>query len=105
MGAHAEQQVVRLQSGTVQATEARAFAVAEMRRLADALESGKLRGAHVQWVENCARVVVVEVDPWCKRCDANIVHECKQQVRMLFTEVEGRSHDLRGDPLEATNGA
>jgi hypothetical protein len=77
-------------AGTVHASEARAFAVAEFRRLANELESGKLRGARIEWREGSARVVVVEVDPWCRRCDANIEHECKRAVRLITTEITGR---------------
>jgi len=76
--------------GSVPESEARAFTVSEFRRLANELESGKLRGARIEWREDAARIVVVEVDPWCKLCDANIQHVCKRAVRMITTEVTGR---------------
>lgn len=88
--AEAAMKIVPVPAGTVAAQEARAFAVAEFRRLADELESGQLRGANISWREDAARVVVVEVDPWCRKCDANIQHECQRQVRMICTEVTGR---------------
>jgi hypothetical protein len=85
--AEAAMNIVQVPAGTVPASEARAFVVSEYRRLANALESGKLRGARIEWREDAARVVVVEVDPWCRLCSANIKHECERAVRMVCTEV------------------
>lgn len=42
----------------------RAQVVAEFRRLADELESGELRGASIQWREDCTALVTVEVDSY-----------------------------------------
>lgn len=79
-------------AGTVHASEVRAFVVSEYRRLADALESGALNGARIEWRdgEGCARVSVVELDAPCRFCRANIEHECKREVRMINTEITGR---------------
>jgi hypothetical protein len=41
----------------------RALAVAKFRALADALESGALDGARVEWLEGGDEMTVVELDP------------------------------------------
>jgi hypothetical protein len=97
---HAQQKIQLLAPRTVHVDDVRAFVEAEYHRIGKAIGNGVLRGAGIQWSEGAARVVVIENDPWCPKCDANIKHKCGREVRMICTEVVGREFDMRGDPIE-----